>query len=58
MSPDVVVALKVADGVEAAPSATDSILTANNLTRSSFDSLMYRIAADSTLSRQYNTRRP
>lgn len=35
----------------------DSILQANSLTRAGFDSLLYKIAADSTLSAQYSAGR-
>lgn len=53
VSPDVTLALTVADGIQAAPAMSDSILQANGLTRAGFDSLLYKIAADSTLSAQY-----
>lgn len=53
VSPDVSLALTVADGIQAAPAMADSILQANGLTRAGFDSLLYKIAADSTLSAQY-----
>lgn len=53
VSPDVTLALTVADGIQAAPAMADSILQANGLTRAGFDSLLYKIAADSTLSAQY-----
>ena len=53
MSPDVSLALTVAEGIQAAPASADSVLSANGLTRPGFDSLLYKIAADSTLSAQY-----
>lgn len=53
VSTDVTLALTVADGIQAAPAMADSILQANGLTRAGFDSLLYKIAADSTLSAQY-----
>ena len=57
VSPDVTLALAVARGVEAAPAAVDSVLIANGLTRTGFDSLLYRIAEDGTLSAQYTAGR-
>lgn len=53
VSPDVTLALTVAEGIQAAPAMADSILQANGLSRAGFDSLLYKIAADSTLSAQY-----
>lgn len=53
VSPDVTLALTVAEGIQTAPAMADSILQANGLTRAGFDSLLYKIAADSTLSAQY-----
>lgn len=53
VSPDVTLALTVAEGIQSAPAMADSILQANGLTRAGFDSLLYKIAADSTLSAQY-----
>ena len=53
VSPDVTLALGVAAGIQAAPAMADSVLQANGLTRAGFDSLLYKIAADSTLSAQY-----
>lgn len=53
VSADVTLALTVATGIQAAPAAADSVLRANNLTRAGFDSLLFKIAADSTLSAQY-----
>lgn len=53
VSADVTLALTVANGIQAAPAMADSILQANGLTRAGFDSLLYKIAADSTLSAQY-----
>lgn len=58
VSAEVTMALAVAAGIDAAPAAADSVLTANGLTRTGFDSLLYRIASDSTLSKQYNAGRP
>ena len=43
----------VAKAIRATPGAADSILAAHGLTRPGFDSLMYAIAADSTLARAY-----
>jgi hypothetical protein len=43
----------VADAIEARPSAVDSILQAHNLTRAVFDSLLYDVAADPTLTAAY-----
>lgn len=53
VSAEVTQALTIANGIEAAPAMVDSILQANNLTRAGFDSLLFKIAADSTLSAQY-----
>lgn len=53
VSAEVTLALTIANGIEAAPAMADSILQANSLTRAGFDSLLYRISADSTLSAQY-----
>lgn len=53
VSADVTLALTVANGLDGAPAAADSVLQANGLTRAGFDSLLYRIAEDSTLSKQY-----
>lgn len=50
---EVRLALAVANGIEASPSMADSILQANSLTRAGFDSLLYKISADSALSAQY-----
>ncbi|HRN53227.1 MAG TPA: hypothetical protein PK788_06990 [Gemmatimonadaceae bacterium] len=57
VSPDVTLALTVAEGIQAAPAMADSILQANGLTRAGFDSLLYKIAADSALSAQYGAGR-
>ena len=57
VAPEVTLALNVAAGIEAAPAATDSVLRANNLTAAGFDSLLYKIAEDSTLSAQYAANR-
>jgi hypothetical protein len=53
VSAEVTLALTVATGIQGAPAAADSILAANNLTRAGFDSLLFKIAADSALSAQY-----
>jgi hypothetical protein len=58
ISAEVTLALNVAAGIDAAPAAADSVLQANGLTRAAFDSLIYRISSDSTLSKQYNAGRP
>lgn len=42
-------AVAVERGVQAAPNKADSVLAAHGLTTAGFDSLMYRIAADSAL---------
>lgn len=55
--PDVAKALDVARGLVAHPTKTDSILQANGLTAATLDSLLYRIAADSALSAQYEAGR-
>jgi len=46
-------AVATAQAIRAEPLATDSILEVHGLTRASFDSLMYDIAADSALARSY-----
>ncbi|MGH7678532.1 MAG: hypothetical protein ACRENU_08715 [Gemmatimonadaceae bacterium] len=46
---DVRIAAAVRRGIDAAPDKADSVLSANGLTAAGFDSLMYRIAADSSL---------
>jgi hypothetical protein len=46
-------AVAVARAIQATPAAADSILAAHGLTRDGFDSLMYDIAADSSLARAY-----
>jgi hypothetical protein len=46
-------AVAVAQAIEANAAAADSILAAHGLTHAGFDSLMYRIAADSALARAY-----
>jgi hypothetical protein len=46
-------AIAVARAIQAAPAAADSILEAHGLTRAGLDSLLYAIAADSTLARAY-----
>ena len=58
VSAEVTLALAVAAGIDLAPASADSVLTANGLTRLAFDSLLYRIASDSTMSKQYNAGRP
>ena len=47
--PEVQKAAAVRSGIAAAPDKADSVLAANGLTIAGFDSLMYRIAADSAL---------
>ena len=47
--PEVQTAAAVRRGIAAAPDKADSVLAANGLTIAGFDSLMYRIAADSSL---------
>lgn len=54
---DVALALRVAGGLEAAPTMADSVLGANGLTRAGFDSLLYRIAADSAMSAAFSAAR-
>ncbi|MEJ2679163.1 MAG: hypothetical protein P8174_08830 [Gemmatimonadota bacterium] len=46
-----------ANAVEAQPAAADSILQARGMTRAKFDSLIYAVAADSTLSAEYQKAR-
>ena len=46
-------AATVANAIAANPASADSILAANNLTRDSFQALMYEIAADSAMSATY-----
>ena len=46
-------AAAVANAIAARPSAADSILTAAGMTRDSFQTLMYEIAADSAMSAAY-----
>lgn len=58
VSSDVMLALAVSAALTAHPASSDSVLTANGLTRPGLDSLLYRIAADSTKSRQYSAGRP
>ncbi len=43
----------VANAIEQRPTAADSILQANAMTRAKFDSLLYTIAADSELSARF-----
>ncbi len=43
----------VANAIERQPTAADSILAANEMTRAKFDSLLYVIAADSELSARF-----
>jgi hypothetical protein len=56
-SPDVTKAIEVSKALEAHPASIDSVLAAHSLTRPGLDSLMYRIAADSTMSAQYEAGR-
>ena len=53
MDADVERAVAVYRGIEAAPAAAESVLTANGLTEAGFDSLMYEIAADSARAAAY-----
>jgi hypothetical protein len=46
-------AVAVKRGIDAAPAKADSILSAHGMTAAGFDSLMYRIAADSALRAAY-----
>jgi hypothetical protein len=46
-------AARIALALQAAPTKTDSVLTANNLTADGLEALMYRVAQDSTLSAEY-----
>ena len=46
-------AAAVANAIAARPTAADSILTAAGMTRDSFQTLMYEIAADSAMSAAY-----
>lgn len=54
---DVALAVRVANGLTAHPTAADSVLRANGLTRTGLDSLLYRIAADSAMAAQYEAGR-
>lgn len=53
MDPAVEHAVAVYRGIEAAPAAADSVLTAHGLTPAGLDSLMYEIASDSALTAAY-----
>jgi hypothetical protein len=55
---DVQTAVAVARGIEASPDRSDSVLAANGLTPAGFDSLMYRIAADSAMRAAFAAARP
>ena len=46
-------AAAISNAIAANPDKADSILTANNQTRASFDQLMYDIASDSAASARY-----
>lgn len=50
---DVTMAIAISNAISANPSAADSALLANSLTREGLDSLLFRIAADSALSARY-----
>jgi hypothetical protein len=50
---DVVLAADIAAAVAAQPARTDSILSAHDLTPATLEKLMFRIAADSTMSADY-----
>lgn len=54
MDADVERAVAVYRGIEAAPAAAESVLTANGLTPAGLDSLMYDIAADSARAAAYS----
>lgn len=47
----------VANAIEAQPGAADSILAAHDMTRAAFDSLVYEVAADPTLTAAYEEAR-
>lgn len=47
----------VANAIEAQPAAADSILAAHDMTRVTFDSLIYEVAADSALTAAYEQAR-
>jgi len=47
-------AVMTAQAVQANPAVADSILVAHGLTRAGFDSLLYSLAADSALAREYS----
>ena len=55
---DVEHAVAVKRGIDANPDKADSVLTAHGLTPAGFDSLMYRIAADSALRAAYASASP
>lgn len=55
---EVRLALTVAKGISANPTAADSVLGAHGLTRGGLDSLLYNIAVDSVKSALYNAARP
>lgn len=57
VSADVTLALAISAALAANPASSDSVLTANGLTRDGLDSLLYRIAADSAMSAQYSAGR-
>lgn len=57
VSADVTLALAISAALTANPASSDSVLAANGLTHAGLDSLLYRIAADSTMSRQYSVGR-
>lgn len=46
-----------ANAIESRPTAADSILQARGMTRAQFDSLVYEVAADSTLTAAYQRAR-
>jgi hypothetical protein len=57
LPPDVQLAVNVERALLAAPASSDSILTANGLTREGLDSLMYAIAGDSAKAAAYSAAR-
>jgi hypothetical protein len=47
----------MANAIEARPAAADSIIAAHDMTRVAFDSLLYEVAADPTLTAAYREAR-
>lgn len=48
---------EMANAIEAAPASADSILSAHDMARATFDSLVYEVAADPTLSAAFEALR-